>query len=40
MYRKIDQYLLNFLFGQESGMSAPATAISEDRRIIRIVSGI
>ena len=39
MYRKIDQYLLNFLFGKESGMSAPATAISEDSRTIRIVSG-
>jgi hypothetical protein len=39
MYRKVDQFLLNFLFGKESGMTAPATAISEDRRTIRVVSG-
>ena len=38
MYRKVDQFLLNFLFGKDSGVTAPATAISEDERIIRIVS--
>jgi voltage-gated potassium channel Kch len=38
MYRKIDQYLLNFLFGPESGITAPVTAISEDRRTIRVVA--
>ena len=37
MYRKIDQYLLNFLFGRESGITAPVTVISEDRRTIRVV---
>jgi hypothetical protein len=39
MYRKVDQYLLNFLFGKESGMTARATAISEDHQIIRVVAG-
>ena len=36
MYRKVDQYLLNILFGKESGVTAPVTVISEDRRTIRI----
>ena len=38
MYRKIDQYLLNFLFGRESGITAPVTVISEDQRMIRVVT--
>ncbi len=38
MYRKIDQYLLNFLFGKESGLTAPVTVMSEDRRTIRVIS--
>ena len=36
MYRKADQYLLNFLFGKESGITAPATVLSEDHKTIRI----
>jgi hypothetical protein len=36
MYRKADQYLLNFLFGKESGITAPVTVVSEDRKIIRV----
>ena len=36
MYLKVDQYLLNILFGKESGVTAPVTVISEDRRTIRI----
>lgn len=39
MYRKADQFLLNFLFGKESGMTAPVTVMSEDRRTIRVLSG-
>ena len=39
MYRKVDQYLLNFLFGKESGITAPVTTMSEDHRTIRVVSG-
>jgi hypothetical protein len=36
MYRKVDQYLLNFLFGKESGITAPVTVVSEDSKIIRV----
>lgn len=36
MYRKIDQFLLNFLFGEQSGLTAPATVVSEDRKTIRV----
>jgi hypothetical protein len=39
MYRKADQYLLNFLFGKESGLTAPVTVMSEDRKVIRVVDG-
>lgn len=39
MYRKADQFLLNFLFGPESGITAPVTVMSEDRKTIRVVSG-
>ncbi len=39
MYRKADQYLLNFLFGKESGITAPVTMLSEDRKTIRVTSG-
>jgi cytochrome c554/c'-like protein len=38
MYRKVDQYLLNFLFGKESGITAPVTVMSEDHRTIRVTS--
>jgi hypothetical protein len=38
MYRKTDQFLLNFLFGKESGMTARVTVMSEDRRVIRVVA--
>ena len=36
MYRKADQYLLNFLFGKESGLTAPVTVLSEDHKTIRV----
>jgi hypothetical protein len=39
MYRKADQYLLNFLFGKESGITAPVTVLSEDRKTIRVETG-
>jgi hypothetical protein len=38
MYRKVDQFLLNFLFGEESGLTAPVTVLSEDRRTIPVTS--
>ncbi len=36
LYRKIDQFLLNFLLGEDSGVTAPVTVISEDRAIIKV----
>jgi hypothetical protein len=36
MYRKIDQFLLNFLFGKESGLTSRVTVMSEDRRTIHV----
>jgi hypothetical protein len=38
MYRKADQFLLNFLFGAASGLTSPVTVMSEDRKTIRVVS--
>ncbi len=36
MYRKIDQFLINFLFGEKSGMTAPVTVMSQDTCTIMI----
>ncbi len=33
-YRKFDQYLLNFLYGEDSGLTAPITTLSEDSKIV------
>ncbi len=33
-YRKVDQFLLNFLFGEESGLTSPVTVMSEDQKTI------
>jgi hypothetical protein len=38
LYRKIDQYLLNFMFGGDSGLSAPITDITSQSRTIRLRS--
>jgi hypothetical protein len=38
MYRKIDQYLLNFLFGESAGLTAPVTVLSQDARTIDVVA--
>lgn len=37
-YRKIDQYLLNFLMGEDTGVTAHITVVSEDRKIIKVKS--
>jgi hypothetical protein len=37
-YRKFDQYLLNFLFGENSGLTAPVTVISTDQKDMQVVS--
>jgi hypothetical protein len=36
MYRKIDQYLLNFMFGEKSGLTAPVTEMARDTATIRV----
>jgi hypothetical protein len=38
MYRKSDQFLLNFLFGKNSGLTARVTMMSEDHKTIRVVA--
>jgi len=38
MYRKADQFLLNFLFGEESGITAPVTIMSVDEKTIQVKS--
>ena len=39
LYRKIDQFLLNELFGAESGMTSSVTVISEDQKEIAVIAG-
>lgn len=34
LYRKFDQFLLNFLFGADAGLTAPVTVMSEDKKTI------
>jgi hypothetical protein len=36
LYRKVDQYLLNVLFGEDSGVTSPVSVISEAEERIRI----
>ncbi|MFQ6615342.1 MAG: multiheme c-type cytochrome [Fidelibacterota bacterium] len=36
MYRKINQFLLNFLLGEESGVTAPVSLVSEDTKKIQV----
>ena len=38
MYRKADQFLLNFLFGEDSGITAPVTVMSVDEKTIYVKS--
>ena len=38
LYRKIDQFLLNFLFGESAGVTSSVTVISEDTKSIEVVS--
>jgi hypothetical protein len=37
LYRKVDQYLLNFMFGAEKGITAPITEIASATKTVRIV---
>ncbi len=36
-YRKVDQYLLNTMFGEDAGVTSPVTVVSEDRAVIRVL---
>ncbi len=36
MYRKVDQYLLNVLFGEDSGLTSPVSVLSEDTHTITV----
>jgi cytochrome c554/c'-like protein len=36
-YRKFDQFLLNFLFGEKSGLTAPVTVMSSQTSVIEVV---
>jgi hypothetical protein len=36
LYRKIDQFLLNFLFGETSGITSPVTVVSQDSTSIAV----
>lgn len=36
-YRKVDQYLLNFVFGEHEGLTAPITDMASDQRVIEVV---
>ncbi len=38
-YRKIDQFLLNFLYGKDTKLTSPITDMSEDEAVITVVSG-
>jgi len=39
LYRKIEQNLINFLFGEDSGVTAPVTVISRDQVTIPVHAG-
>lgn len=39
LYRKFDQFLLNFLFGEDSGLTSRVTVVSEDEGTIRVRPG-
>ena len=34
LYRRFDQFLLNFLFGADAGLTSPITVMSEDKKTI------
>ena len=38
LYRKFDQFLLNFLFGADAGLTSPITVMSEDNKVIIVKS--
>lgn len=39
LYRKYDQYLINYMFGESAGLTAPITVLSEDIKIVEVGPG-
>jgi hypothetical protein len=39
LYRKVDQYLLNFMFGEESGLTMPAVEMARAEARVRVRPG-
>jgi len=39
-YRKADQFLLNFIFGEKSGLTAPITDMTTVTRTIPVEGGV
>ena len=39
LYRKYDQYLINYMFGESTGLTAPITVLSEDKKIVEVGPG-
>ncbi|HUG41706.1 MAG TPA: multiheme c-type cytochrome [Longimicrobiales bacterium] len=39
LYRKFDQFLLNFLFGEDTGLTSRVTVVAEDEATIRVLPG-
>ncbi|HET9316471.1 MAG TPA: hypothetical protein VFQ51_12830, partial [Vicinamibacteria bacterium] len=37
LYRKIDQYLLNFMFGEDTGLTTPVTELARAEALIRVL---
>jgi hypothetical protein len=35
-YRKVDQYLLNFMFGEDKAITAPVIRMASDEKTIRV----
>lgn len=38
-YRKVDQFLLNFLYGENTGFTAPVTEIARDELVVKVEAG-
>lgn len=36
LYRKYDQYMINYMFGESTGLTAPITVLSEDIKIVEV----
>ena len=40
LYRKVDQYLLNFMFGDKKALTAPVTEMASATRMVEIESAL